>query len=389
MLVEIKLKTSTSFRAVALNAMIIAQSLNLESKSPSHTTILNWIHKIGYYQLKIKKEKSDDWIIMIDESIQVGKEKILLIIGIKEKDVDFSRPLVLQDMLPLREEVHRSMTGEQISAVLSDLKKELGDIKYAVSDGGSNIKKGLRLSGITHIYDLTHRISMILEKKYNTNDNYVKLLELISGLKTKYVQTDLAFLMPPKLRNKSRYINMFEVSRWLLNTLKYYENNKENDICKKLEWIYEYKDFIHELNTSIEDIKEIEKTLKTNGYSKETENKCFEIMYKNKSGLGEILRNDLTDYFHELSEKLDNTNKIVITSDIIESAFGKYKNYLSENTMAGITNLILCISAFTFRLEESRIKTALESISINDIKKWTKETIGKSLFQARKEAYVN
>ena len=194
--------------------------------------------------------------------------------------------------------------------------------------------------------------------------------------------------MPPKLRTKSRYLNIFEISKWLYKTLKYYEMNKENEICQKIEWLNDYKDFILELYKSTEDIKSIEKILKVNGFSKETKKECYNILNKNKSGFGEILRNELSEYFKELSDKLPKTKKILITSDIIESSFGKYKNYLSENPMAGITNLILCIAAFTFTLKEINIKKALESTVIADIKQWTDENIGKSLFQMRKEAYA-
>lgn len=388
MLLEIKLKTSTSFRALALNARIISKTLRFETKSPTHTTILNWVHKLGYYQLKIKKEKSDDWIIIIDESIQIGKEKILMILGIREKDVDFKRPLVLQDLLPLEEKVSASWTSEEISKILFKLGKKLGRIKYAVCDGSNKLKKALCIAKIEHIYDITHKIAMILEKRYNTNESYVRILEKIAVMKKKYIQTDIAFLMPPKMRTKSRYLNIFEISKWLYKTLKYCEINKNNKICEKFKWLYDYKDFIIELYESIESIKIIEKVLKTNGFSKETKRECKDILNKNKSSLGKILKKELVEYFQEISKKLPKTKKTLITSDIIESSFGKYKNYLSENPMAGITNLILCIAAFTFKLDELNIKKALESTVIDDIKQWTNENIGKSLFQKRKQAYA-
>ena len=67
--------------------------MELKCNTPTHTTLLNWAHKIGYYQLFKEKERADDWIIIIDESIQIGKDKILMIYGIREKNIDFSRIL--------------------------------------------------------------------------------------------------------------------------------------------------------------------------------------------------------------------------------------------------------------------------------------------------------
>lgn len=161
-----KLKTSTSFRALSLNISIQMNSMNLEINAPTHTTILNWVHKVGYHQLMKPKEKADDWIMIIDESIQVGREKILMIFGIREKNIDFSRPLRFQDLVPIRELVNTSWTGEKIESILSEIKEELGTIKYVVSDSGSNIVKSLSLSKIPHVYDLTHKIASIIRKLY-------------------------------------------------------------------------------------------------------------------------------------------------------------------------------------------------------------------------------
>lgn len=60
-----KLNTSTSFRAVPKCFSILCESLDIACKVPSYTSVLNWIHKIGYYQLNKIKEKADDWIIIL------------------------------------------------------------------------------------------------------------------------------------------------------------------------------------------------------------------------------------------------------------------------------------------------------------------------------------
>ena len=34
------------------------------TEEPTNTTIMNWVKKLGYYQLNKPKEKADDWIII-------------------------------------------------------------------------------------------------------------------------------------------------------------------------------------------------------------------------------------------------------------------------------------------------------------------------------------
>ncbi len=70
---------------------------------------MNWVHKIGLYQLSRKKAKADDWVILLDHSIQLGREK--LFVGIRESEIDFTRPLRFQDLEPLLEVVREKWNG--------------------------------------------------------------------------------------------------------------------------------------------------------------------------------------------------------------------------------------------------------------------------------------
>ena len=47
--------------------------------------------------------------------------------------------------------------------------------------------------------------------------------------------------------------------------------------------------------------------------------------------------------------------------------------------MAGITNLVLAIAAFTSNLEKDEIKTALESVQKVHVKTWTNKFIEKNV----------
>jgi len=388
-LLEMKLKTSTSFRALALNFLIQINNMKLDLNAPTHTTILNWVHKVGYYQLKKPKEKADDWIIIIDESIQIGQNKIMMIFGIREKDIDFTRPLKIHDMIPLRELVKKSWPYEQIKKLLLDLKKELGNIKYAISDGGYNLLKGIEVAELPHVYDLTHKIAWIIKKIFKDNENYKSLTGKMSEMRVKYLQTEIAFLIPPKKREKARFMNINKISKWCLKILNYCESIKyiKNEIFEKISWILDYKDFILELSEISVLICKIQKILKHNGFSKQTLKECELLLDNINSDSGIKIKEYMNNYFVDLN--LMKEEKLLITSDVIESAFGKYKNYISRNPMAGITNLALSISAFTCLLSENEIIKSLENTAIHDVKKWTRENIGETLFKKRRLAFCS
>jgi hypothetical protein len=376
MLVCIKLKTSASFRSIGKMMVILAMYVNLLTKTPHHTTVAIWVRKIGYYELARPKPKSDDWILILDESIKIGTEKLLVILD--------------QDLTPLRAISKSHWNSQLIANQLNDLKATLGTIVYAVGDYGSYIKKGLQSANIAHLYDITHKIALILKKIYGKDERFQTFTQEMVQMRTNCFQTVYAYLIPPRQRQKSRYQNIGIISGWGMKVLHYVQNHStDQDLADKLLWVVEYEDFIRELDQLNQIICDIEKIIKHNGLSKSTVDKCqerLELLSNNQSG--KIFKEELNAYFEACLKLTSETKTLLATSDILESAFGKYKNYLSDNPMAGITNLALSIPAFTASLEKTEIKKALMITSINDVKRWTEKNIGTSLLKKRREAFL-
>ena len=88
--------------------------------------------------------------------------------------------------------------------------------------------------------------------------------------------------------------------------------------------------------------------------------------------------------YNQQIQLLPNTDRVLFSSDILESIFGKYKNRVSENPMASITCLILTIASYTCSLTEENVTKSIENVKLSDIKKWTNENIPISLYKQRK-----
>jgi hypothetical protein len=370
--------------------LIMCLTFNLGKKAPTHTTILNWVHKIGYHELNRKKEKANDWIIIVDDSIQIGQEKALVILGVRESAIKFNKPLDFNDIVVLQEISKSKWNGETVNIEIEKIKKEIGCIKYAVGDYGSYIKKAINMAGIRHVHDITHKIALILEDMYEKKEEYKSFSEKAGRLRTAIHQSDIAEIMPPKQRVKSRYLNLKPLSDWGVNVLKLYDNGKlSNKMAESLAFIKPYERLIKNMNEINICINGIEKIIKHKGLSDESVKECEKILNRIKSEEGARFKKGILEYFEEMKKLIPESKKLLCCSDIIESAFGKYKNYISNNKMLGITNLVLCIAAFTARLEEDNIIEALEETKINDIKNWTKENIGKTLLRKRIELFAS
>ncbi len=391
MLIVIKIETSISFRALDKEMIILSEFISAIDETPCNTTITNWILKIGYYELTKTKIKANDWIILLDHSIQIGNQKILVIYGVRQSELKFERALQYKDLTTLAIVSKTKWTGQDVADQIIKLEKDLGKIIYAIGDYGGNLKKGLRICEIKHIHDLTHWMALEVEKLYKNDKKYLCFSLKMSELRIKFSQSDLAHIIPPKQRKKSFYQNIKTISDWAVKSLQFLEreNEKTKSYIKEKEnllWLKDYEDFIYELDSINQTICEIEKVLKTKGLSTETIKTCNSILNLsklNKSEKGKKIKPKILNYLRQTLQLVPQKESLLCTSDILESAFGKYKNYVNSNPMACVTNIILCLAAFTCTLSEQEIIKAIEKTKIKDIKKWTDDNIGKSVLKNR------
>ncbi len=400
-ILTITLRGGIKFRALEKVGKIRAEILGDCVEAPSHVTIRNWTLKIGYYALTCPKEKADDWLILLDHSIQTGQEKIFTVLGIREKDfLKLNRPLQRTDLEPLIINPGIKWNGTIVMNEILKLEKEIGKIKYAVGDYGSDLKKGLREAGIIHIHDLSHMVSLVIEKIYKNDERYNELKEKMSLMRSNFSQTNLACIIPPKKRKKSEYQSFDKLIKWaedglnLINNtlndktkiediLKEFSNAPLDKIKEELSWINDYKDLITELSEINKVVKKIEKDMKYSGFSIKTLQNAKEILAELKSPNGKLLNNNLLIKLEEQFELSGDIEKVLFSSDILESIFGVYKNRASENPMASVTNLILIIAAFTCDLTEDYVKNSIENIKMSSLKKWSDKNVGISTQKQR------
>ena len=115
------------------------------------------------------------------------------------------RPLQYTDLKTLLIVNKSSWNGELVAKELKKLEATIGKFKYAVGDYGSDLRKGLVLSEIAHIHDLSHLIALIIEKLYKNDDRFIEFKSKMSNMRNKFAQTDIAAIVPPKGRKKSEY----------------------------------------------------------------------------------------------------------------------------------------------------------------------------------------
>ena len=386
-----KINTSVSFRSLSKVFVTFNLYLNIELSSPSFSTTMLWIKKIGYAQLQSVKQKADDWIIIVDESIGIGQEKVLVILGIRRSQVDFTRPLLLQDMEPITVKSKERWTGQDIADELKIVKEKLGTIIYAVTDGGLTLKYGLKDVDIKQVYDITHAIAICLQRLYEKDENFKDYAHKAGQMRYKLCCSRHAHLIPPNQRSKSRFLNIDTISKWGMKVLHALQNNEISPEDRaQLEWVKEKESFIIEMDLIMSAVQKIYIVLKNKGLSKRTKSECSSSLINCKRGKLKIFKEYMLNYLSEYTKQISRRKEILLCcSDIIESTFGRYKIELSKNPMSGITDLVLIIPALTSSLSGDMVRAAIDNCRVKDLEVWKKNNLCNSLLAKRRMVYKN
>ncbi len=80
---ELVLKAATSQRAAAAVLEIVSPYLPWMKRGPSANSGRMWLMRLGLYELLRPKEVADDWVWIMDHTVQLGPGKCLVIVGVR------------------------------------------------------------------------------------------------------------------------------------------------------------------------------------------------------------------------------------------------------------------------------------------------------------------
>ena len=99
--VSLVLDCGASLRCAANALKLFGSATGQDGINPDRSTGRLWLLRIGLAALLRPKDIADDWVWMVDHSIQIGQCKCLVILGIRLRDLPEGRPLAHQDMEPI------------------------------------------------------------------------------------------------------------------------------------------------------------------------------------------------------------------------------------------------------------------------------------------------
>ena len=378
---------------------LVNERLGYIAPVPDWTTVRLWIIKLGLYRLQMTKTVASDWAWLVDHSVKLGPEKLFIILGVRLSDVPKGRPLSLKDLQVIDLFPTTESNGTVVHKQLLETSQKTGIIPcQIVTDGGPDLWSGVQnYSQSTNyhtkvIYDVKHKTANMLKKRLDNNEVWKSFLSMLKIAQSHIRQTELAPLMCPNQRSKSRYMNLEKLVRWGLNTISVIEEKKydpfstEDRVNQKLGWLSAYKQDLEIWNDLLSVAISAEVFLRTHGiYRGVTTDFVNQIDAIKLCEEASAFKDEFVCFLIELEYKSEIGQTLVASTEALEGLIGKVKGLANEQADSGFTKLMLAIPSLLGDIDESEVNEAMECVKVEEVHRWFKEKVGVSIQARRKE----
>jgi len=397
------IECGSSYRGVEKTFDLYKELLSQET--PSFSSIRKWLVRIGLYELNRQKEYRDDWIFIVDLTVELGSEKGLVVLGVSERLLEEEvfpsrRGLQHQDVQVLALEIMRSTKGELIEQKLTEITLKFGRPKQIIADRGSDLQRGIKLYKQNHpdvidTYDVTHAMALLLKHELTGSEKYQSFIQQCGQCRRQLQQTELSFLAPPSQRSQCRYFNVEKLLEWaenLLNSpldvLSNLVPNIEPELLKtkltdKFGWLASYQNLLRDWSQMVQMTRFVETQVKLGGLNQEVFS-IFQQHLTMKVDFTEEFAQKILSYLTQEISQITSGRTLLATSDVLESLFGKYKHFSSRSPLKQIGQIFLSICLSTMNLTTTLVKEALETVRFLDVEDWATQVIGQSMLSKRR-----
>lgn len=394
---QLRMNCGCSYESICRILVVLIKVFNLKyTRLPCANTIQNWVAKQGLYRLEnaANKLNTNKVCLILDESIRMGREKLLVML-ISPAKKESSSALNYGDIEVCYARGNTSIKADKLQEIIQDLITEKGyDIQYIVSDEDSKLKCASRLLNLPHHADISHALATCLKKTFNENADFKSFVKDIRLYQSRLSKGALSYLRPPKQRGKARFMNQDKLVIWAKKLLSRFEllEDKAKIVFKT---IPSHKLIINDLDVCLQAAKEIGLPLRTIGLNQQTIKVNLakvDSMEEQMSGLPQVFAKHLKKYlldYHKLTKGDDfSTN---ICSSVIESLFGCYKTKTCNNLLVGVTKISLELPLQGKNSEDISMdmRIALETIKMSNLIEYMEENSTDNQVTKRREFFHN
>jgi hypothetical protein len=388
-----------SFRCAAGVLGLLGKLAHRPERVPDWSTGRLWLLRIGLAALVRPKVNAEDWVWMLDHSIQVGQCKCLVILGTRLSELPAGRPLAHQDMELIDLVPMKNATKQTVSVCLEAAVSKTGVPRALLDDHGADLHGAVEIFIRRHpqtieLYDIKHKAACLLKARLAKDPRWKRFASKLGQAKFAMQQTELAFLTPPSQRSKARFMNLDVLVKWATETLALVDDlswTEQFDVApkrvrEKLGWLEEFRQDLAAWSACHEVIAGALDFVRCRGlYVGAGVELAAELPIA--SGSAGELRERLIEFVTLESSKARVGERLPGSTEVLESCFGKLKSLEDGQSKSGFTGLVLSMGAMVSRQTPRTILQSLERCRVRDVVQWCRKKLGVSVQSQRKRAY--
>ena len=341
-------------------------------------------------------ERAHDWAVIMDHTIQIGNLKVLIVLGLRLSHLPQNRALSLSDVHPLFVLPMTSSTGGRIKRVLDSVQEKYGSIRLVVADEGPDLKLGIKLFAaenqrVDYVPDIVHTLAHLLDSELKNNSSWQFLTKKASVLRIKLLQSEHAHIIPPQRREKARYLNLEELIKWAKRILVSFTSSEISE--KDREGIKAHFSWVLDITSDIYFFEELwnvvaitRDLIRTKGITLNSAEELANLLGQLSLSVKALqFAAKALDFVLQQSFKAEHGERLLGSSEIIESLIGTLKQRLNSQSRSSFTGSILMVSTLVGEVNMIMTHEAMEAIPVKEILEWTEAFVGDTIQKKRRE----
>jgi hypothetical protein len=280
--------------------------------------------------------------------------------------------------------------------------EKTGEPREIISDHGTDLNAGIvkfcqHHSWTSAIYDIKHKTAAILKRELEQDADWSVFTRLAGQTKRQVQQTALAALAPPNQKSKARYMNVDVLVAWGQTMLVWLDKAPAEisptfdveQVKLKLGWVRRFRSQLEQWGELFQIVNITESFVRQAGlYHGANFDLACRLQHLASTERAEKVRRELVTFVAQEEAKAHPHERLLGSSEVVESVLGKMKRIEQDQAKSGFTGLVLGISAMVSTTTKEVIQQALETVPTKQVWAWCQENLGQSVQSKRRKVFA-
>jgi hypothetical protein len=399
----VNLARRVGLRSSVACLQIVCDWLGAPARLPAWTTVRTWLMRVGVAALEEPVEPADDWVWMADHSNQIGPEKVLVVLGLRASRMPPpGAALAQRDVRMLAVEPGVGWKRTDVAGVYRELADRIGAPQAVVVDGAVELREGAEVlqkqrEDVLILSDFKHYAANALKKLVGGSPRFSRFTAQIGGTRSAIQQTELGHLTPPSPKPKARFMNLAATLKWarmVLWQLAHPHSRSRRDIAaarlnEKLGWLRAFREDVARWNACQAVVSASVTFVNEQGLFPGAADRLSAVLQSLRTcAASREVADRLVAFVRSSAAPLSVGQRLPLSTEILESAFGLFKQLEGQHSKGGFTSLLAAFGALLKPATPESIRRDLARVSVKQMRTWVADHLKTTLASRRKVAYA-